>query len=146
MSVPHAADLLRLLDELDRKVADDLESEVLDFKPWQGPKDDLKLACEYAACFANAGGGVVVFGVADKVRGRAQAIHGARGYDLDVFRRGIFDGTRPGVAAEVVELNVPEGTGKLLVVRVNEGDSKPYGTAAGCSSSAWARTACRWTR
>jgi ATP-dependent DNA helicase RecG len=131
MSVPDTAEVNRLLDQLEHRIADDLESEVLDFKPWQGPKDDLKLACEYAACFANAGGGVVVFGVADKVRGRAQAIHGARGYDLDVFRRGIFDGTRPGVAAEVVELNVPEGTGKLLVVRVNEGDSKPYGTAAG---------------
>lgn len=131
MSVPHAADLLRLLDELDSQVADDLESEFLDFKPWQGPKDDLKLACEYAACFANAGGGVVVFGVADRVRGRAQAIHGVRGHDLDVFRRGIFDGTRPGVSAEVFELDVPEGTGKLLVVRVAEGDSKPYGTAAG---------------
>jgi ATP-dependent DNA helicase RecG len=131
MSVPDTAEVSRLLDQLEHRIADDLESEVLDFKPWQGPKDDLKLACEYAACFANAGGGVVVFGVADKVRGRAQAIHGARGYDLDVFRRGIFDGTRPGVAAEVVELNVPEGTGKLLVVRVNEGDSKPYGTAAG---------------
>lgn len=131
MSVPHAADLLRLLDELDSQVADNLESEFLDFKPWQGPKEDLKLACEYAACFANAGGGVVVFGVADRVRGRAQAIHGVRGHDLDVFRRGIFDGTRPVVSAEVFELDVPEGTGKLLVVRVAEGDSKPYGTAAG---------------
>lgn len=131
MTAPNAADILRLLDELDRQVADDLESEFLDFKPWQGPKEDLKLACEYAACFANAGGGVVVFGVADRVRGRAQAIHGVRGHDLDVFRRGIFDGTRPGVAAEVFELDVPEGTGKLLVVRVEEGGSKPYGTAAG---------------
>ena len=87
MSVPDIAEVSRLLDQLEHRIADDLESEVLDFKPWQGPKDDLKLACEYAACFANAGGGVVVFGVADKVRGRAQAIHGARGYDLDVFRR-----------------------------------------------------------
>jgi len=131
MSVPRTADLLRLLDELDSFVADDLESEFLDFKPWQGPKEDLKVACEYAACFANAGGGVVVFGVADRVRGRSLAIHGVRGHDLDVFRRGIFDGTRPGVSAEVFEVDVPEGTGKLLAVRVAEGDSKPYGTAAG---------------
>lgn len=89
------------------------------------------MSVPHAACFANAGGGVVVFGVADRVRGRAQAIHGVRGHDLDVFRRGIFDGTRPGVQAEVFELDVPEGTGKLLVVRVAEGSSKPYGTAAG---------------
>ena len=131
MPVPDANAIRLLLDQLDQHVADDLESDVLDFKPWQGPKDDLKLACEYAVCFANAGGGAVVFGVAEKVRGRAKAIHGARGYDLDVFRRGIFSGTRPGVAVEVFELVVVEGTGKLLVVRVPEGDSKPYGTSAG---------------
>lgn len=131
MAIPDTAALHRLLDQLDVCIADDLESEFLDFKPWQGPREDLKLACEYAACFANAAGGMVVFGVADKVRGRSQAIHGVRGYDLDVFRRGIFDGTRPGVAAEVFEIEVPEGTGRLLVVRVPEGASKPYGTAAG---------------
>ena len=131
MSLLNANEITRLLDQLDQYIADDLESEFLDFKPWQGPKEDLKLACEYAVCFANAGGGVLVFGVADKVRGRANAIHGVRGHDLDVFRRGVFDGTRPGVAAEVFELDVSEGTGKLLVVRIAQGDSKPYGTAAG---------------
>lgn len=131
MPVLSDAEILALLERLEQEVADDLESQHLDFKPWQGPKEDLKLACEYAACFANAEGGVVVFGVADKVRGRAQAIQGARGYDLDVFNRGIFNGTRPGVTAEVTELDVPEGTGKLLVMRVQTGPNKPYGTAAG---------------
>ncbi len=131
MSIPDIAQLLTLLDRLDDGIADDLESQFLDFKPWQGPKEDLKLACEYAVCFANASGGVVVFGVADKVRGRGQAIEGAKGYDLDIFRRGIFDGTRPGIEAEVEEILVPEGTGKLLVVRVPSGVRKPYGTSAG---------------
>jgi ATP-dependent DNA helicase RecG len=73
----------------------------------------------------------VVFGVSDKVKGRAQAIQGIKGHDLDVFRRGIYDGTRPGIDAEVFELDVPEGSGKLLVLRVPEGQHKPYGTAAG---------------
>lgn len=129
MSIPDKAQILALLDRLDSCIADDLESQFLDFKPWQGP--DLKLACEYACCFANAGGGVVVFGVADKVQGRKQAIHGAKGYDLDAFRYGIFNGTRPGIEAEVEEIKVPEGTGKILVMRVPEGERKPYGTAAG---------------
>ncbi len=131
MSVPDTAQILALLDRLDSCIADDLESQFLDFKPWQGPKDDLKLACEYACCFANGGGGVVVFGVADKVRGRRQAIHGAKGYDLDAFRYGIFNGTRPGIEALVEEIAVPEGTGKILVMRVPEGAHKPYGTTAG---------------
>ena len=131
MSVPDTAQILALLDRLDSCIADDLESQFLDFKPWQGPKDDLKLACEYACCFANGAGGVVVFGVADKVRGRKQAIHGAKGYDLDAFRYGIFNGTRPGIEALVEEIAVPEGTGKILLVRVPEGAHKPYGTTAG---------------
>ena len=60
--------LLALLAQLDDAIADALESEFLDFKPSLGPKEDLKVACEYAVCFANAAGGVVVFGVADKQR------------------------------------------------------------------------------
>ncbi len=131
MSIPSRDDVLALLDQLEGHIADDLESEHLDFKPSHGPKEDLKVACEYAVCFANAGGGVVVFGVADKVKGRAQAIQGTQGHDVDVFKRGIYDGTRPGIEAEVFELSVPEGTGRLLVVRVPDGTQKPYGTAAG---------------
>ena len=131
MSIPDTAQILALLDRLDFCVADDLESQFLDFKPWQGSKEDHRLACEYACCFANGAGGVVVFGVADKVRGRKQAIHGAKGYDLDAFRYGIFNGTRPGIEALVEEIAVPEGTGKILVMRVPEGAHKPYGTTAG---------------
>ncbi|MCZ2106382.1 MAG: ATP-binding protein [Burkholderiales bacterium] len=131
MSIPSNEDILALLAQLDDAIADAVESEFLDFKPSLGPKEDLKVACEYAVCFANAAGGVVVFGVADKQRGRAQAIVGTHGHDVDVFKRGIYDGTRPGIEAEVLELSVPEGTGKLLIVRVPEGQQKPYGTAAG---------------
>ena len=131
MSTPSNEQLIALLDQLEVGIADDLESQFLEIKPWQGPREDLKLACEYASCFANASGGVLIFGVADKVRGRAQAIHGAKGYDLDVFRRGIFDGTRPNIDAEVAEIAVPEGSGKLLVMRICPGERKPYGTSAG---------------
>lgn len=68
MSIPSNEDILALLAQLDDAIADALESEFLDFKPSLGPKEDLKVACEYAVCFANAAGGVVVFGVADKQR------------------------------------------------------------------------------
>lgn len=44
---------------------------------------------------------------------------------------GIFDSTRPNLAVEVEELRVPEGTGRLLVVRVPRGEHPPYGTAQG---------------
>lgn len=129
--IPTNEGIRALLDRLDELPADALEGLHLDFKPWGDPKACMKLAVEYAVCFANADGGVVVFGVADGVRGRAAAIHGAKGYDLDVWRRGLFDSTRPNVAVVVEEITVPEGTGKLLVVRVPKGDTPPYGTADG---------------
>lgn len=124
-------ELLRLLDRLEHEPADALESQWLDFKPWQDPKSDLKVAWEYAACFANAEGGTLVFGVSDRTVGRARAIHGARGFDVDVFRRGIYEGTRPALSVSVSVLQVPEGTGALLVVHVPRGDAGPYGTSAG---------------
>jgi len=131
MNPPNNDEILQLLTRLDGEIADSLESEFLDFKPSLGPKDDLKVACEYAVCFANARGGVVVFGVADKIRGRAAAIQGTQGHDVDTFKRALFDATRPGIEADVFELAVPEGSGTLLVVRIPEGRQKPYGTAAG---------------
>ena len=129
--LPTNDEILALLAQLDHKIADDLETEWLDFKPFSDPKSDLQVAVEYTVCFANAQGGVVVFGVADRERGRAKAIHGARGYDLDTWRRGIYQATNPNLSVEVAELAVPEGTGKLLVVRVPKGDGVLYGTSKG---------------
>jgi ATP-dependent DNA helicase RecG len=131
MSVPSNPEIMNLLAQLDHTIADNLESSNLDFKPWNNPKDDMKIALEYAACFANGEGGVVVFGVMDKTIGRSKAIHGAHGYNLDTWRRGIFDGTRPHLEVDVEELPVPEGTGRLLIVRIPKGNSPPYGTAQG---------------
>ena len=55
------ADIATLLQRLEGSAADDLETETLEFKPWNGHKDDLRVAVEYAVCFANAEGGVIVF-------------------------------------------------------------------------------------
>ena len=42
MKIPLDAEILALLEELERKTAGDLESEVLDFKPWQDVKTARK--------------------------------------------------------------------------------------------------------
>lgn len=131
MSIPGREQILVILDQLEHCVGDALENQFLDFKRSQGPKEDLKVACEYASCFANALGGVLVFGIDDKMKGREQAILGVSGHNPDIFRRGIFSGTRPSIDAEIEELIVPEGTGRLLVIRFPEGTQKPYGTTAG---------------
>lgn len=128
--IPTNRQILDLLDELDTKIADDLESKWLDFKPWSGPKEDMKLAAEYAVCFANAEGGVVVFGVNDKKRGRAKAIHGVGKYDEDRWQRSIFQATKPGINVELSELRIAEGTGRILVMRVPASD-KLHGTSQG---------------
>lgn len=57
--IPSDETVLRLLDRLDENRAVELESEVLDFKGWEGPKKSLAEAVEMAVCFANAEGGLV---------------------------------------------------------------------------------------
>ncbi|MBY0579261.1 MAG: Fic family protein [Burkholderiales bacterium] len=132
MPRPSDSEILELLNELDRVPAGELESDWLDFKPWKNAREDLKVAIEYAVCFANGKGGAVVFGVEDKMMGRSKAIHGIGNCDLDVWCRGISDATRPNLSAEVSELAVPEGTGKILVVRVAKSETGVlYGTAGG---------------
>lgn len=131
MSIPTNDEILVILDQLESSVADEMESFWLEFKPWREPREDMRVAAETAACFANADGGAIVFGVADRTRGRAQAIHGASRYDINTWRSSIFASTRPNLNVEVSELTVPEGTGKLLVVRVPKGPTPPYGTAEG---------------
>jgi len=37
------------------------------------------VAVDYAVAFANAEGGVIVFGIADRIRGWKNAIHGVSG-------------------------------------------------------------------
>ncbi|UTW70478.1 putative DNA binding domain-containing protein [Anaerobacillus sp. HL2] len=62
----------KLLDKLETSIADELESQHLDFKQWitRSFDDNIKLMLKMAVCMANGGGGSVVFGVADKVIGK----------------------------------------------------------------------------
>lgn len=131
MTVPTNAEILSLLDLLEHETADDLEGPRLEFKPWTDSKQCMRVAVEYAVCFANAEGGVIVFGVRDQTRGRVVAIHGAGRCNVDTWRRTLFAGVRPGLSVEVDQLTVPEGTGKLVIVRVPRGDNPPYCTADG---------------
>lgn len=80
---PTNEEILALLERLDAVVADDLETEFLEFKPWlPDVKDNMTAALEYTVCFANhASGGVVVFGVKDRTRGRKEAYTRIKGID-----------------------------------------------------------------
>ena len=129
--IPTDDDILRVLDDLESRCADDLETHHLDFKRWKDVKASLKTGTECAACFANADGGVVVFGVDDKPVGRSAAIHGTSGFDVDRWRHRIYESTRPNLDVQVGELHIPEGTDRLLVVRIRKGLKPPYCTSSG---------------
>lgn len=55
--------ILSLLPLLEEQIADELETETLDFKECPNEAKLRELAKEMAICFGNASGGTVVFGV-----------------------------------------------------------------------------------
>jgi ATP-dependent DNA helicase RecG len=130
------AEIRELLEKLDNCVADDLEDQELDFKQWdsQSLKNSLKTVVDMAVCMANGEGGVVVFGVADHVKGRAKAILGVPlEIDVSKLKQTVYDRTEPKIMPVFEELPVSEGTGRLLIMRVFNGlppytDTAGYGT------------------
>lgn len=124
-----------LLARLDEVEADALESQDLDFKEW--PADDrhaVRLAVDMAVCMANGGGGSVVIGVRDRVVGRANAILGVPpGADPHQLKRDIYERTAPKLTPEILELAVPEGSGRLFLMQVH-GGLPPYTTTAGAGT------------
>ena len=128
-----AANIDSLLAELDHCFADDLEGQDLDFKQWD-PKSRnsaVKAVVEMAVCMANGGGGTVVFGVADQIKGRDQAILGVPPeIDSNLLKKAVYDRTDPKITPVFEELAVPEGTGRLLLMQIYSG-IPPYTDTAG---------------
>jgi len=127
------SEIANLLDELNIQIADELEGQDLDFKEWnpRSLDDATRLAVDMAICMANGGGGTVVFGVADKVVGRDQAVRGVPlNVEVNSLRKRIYDQTDPKLTPHFEELSVPEGTGRLLVMQVLPG-LPPYTDTSG---------------
>jgi len=101
------AEITRLLNDLDTTIADNLEDQDLDFKEWDTkslPKA-LRTVIEMAICMANGGGGTVVFGVSDKILGRARAILGVPPeIDQNILMRQVYDSTDPKITPVFEEL------------------------------------------
>ena len=108
-----------MLEALERiakgATADSQEDEWLDFKEDVGEfKPTVEILSQTAACLANAGGGWIVLGVADKVSGPSAL----RGTALAPRRvqRAIYDRTRPPLNVGCEELEFRQT--RLLVVQV----------------------------
>jgi len=129
----NTAEITRLLDELDSVKADDLEDQDLDFKEWnvRSLPDSIALVIEMAVCMANGGGGTIVFGVKDKVIGRASAILGVPlEIDQNILMKRVYDATDPKITPVFEDIRVPEGTGRLLIMHIHSG-LQPYTDTAG---------------
>lgn len=127
------ADIVALLSELEHGVADELEDQDLDFKQWNTQSRDkaIKTLVQMAVCMANGGGGTVVFGVAEHLAGRAQAILGVPPeIDTNLLKKAVYDQTDPKITPVFEGLTVPEGTGRLLIMQIYPG-MPPYTDSAG---------------
>ena len=126
------AEVEELLEQLDERSADELEAQDLDFKEW-GRDDRAAVikAVDWAVCMANGGGGTIVFGVADDLVGRRNAVVGVpRDVAVDRLRLAIYDRTDPRLTPTFDEIEVPEGTGRVLAMHVHPG-IPPYTDASG---------------
>ncbi|MEK6342819.1 MAG: RNA-binding domain-containing protein [Curtobacterium sp.] len=104
--------------EAGRASANDLEGDQLDFKrPKDSTQDTAHDMADAAVCFANAGGGIIVLGVADKAKGR-EAFLGTT-LDAQYLRRRIYDVTAPRLDVSVNEEYFSGA--RLLVIDVQEG-------------------------
>jgi len=121
-----------LLARLDGEPGDALESETLEFKPWdphpEARASHLRELRETVVCLANSRGGTIILGVADRKRTRRDAIHGVGTLDIADLRRRIYDGTEPRILVDIEELVEPEG--RLLIIRVPRG-MPPHTTSEG---------------
>jgi len=125
--------LLDLLDQLNECRAEELEGQDLDFKEWDLQSFDkaVKTVVEYAICLTNGGGGEVVFGVRDKLVGRAEAILGVPPeVDVTQLTKAVYDRTDPRITPHFEAITVPEGTGRLVVMHLLPG-IPPYTDTAG---------------
>jgi len=120
------------LEELEKKVADELESQMLDFKRWNKSLDDsMKIIIEYAVCMANGGGGSVIFGVENNILGRENAITGVpKKLDISILMQRVYEKTDPHITPFMELIDVPEGTGKILLMNIFPG-LPPYTTTDG---------------
>jgi len=115
-------EILNLLDQLEKKKAEELESETLDFKKWVNkPKELYKMLIEYAVCFANQKGGTLVLGVNDKVKGKDKAVTGCSGYNIPEMKSRVYEATDPKILVDIEELYIEDMGVTMLLVHIPQG-------------------------
>lgn len=121
-----------LLKRLESNIADDIEGQELDFKQWEENfKEMMKILVRAVVSFANAGEGLVIVGVKERVKGCEKAILGVpRDVDIMGVQKSIYDQTEPHITVGIQEIHVEYGTGRVLAIQVFPG-MPPYTTSDG---------------
>ena len=128
-----AKDIAALLPKLEYHIADEFEDQDLDFKQWDSQSRDksVQMVVRMAVCMANGGGGTVVFGVADQVKGQQQAVLGIPlEIDINILKKAVYDQTDPKIMPVFEMMTVLEGTGRLLLMHIHPG-LPPYTDTSG---------------
>lgn len=121
--------ILSLLLTLDEQIADDLETETLDFKECPSEIKLREMAKEMAICLGNASGGTVVFGVRERVRGCDKAIIGIDfAPDLEALNATLYDSIDPKLPVQFEWMMY--NSRRLLLMHVYP-SMPPYTTTSG---------------
>ena len=118
------AEIEALLDTTEESIVEDLEGQQIDFKVWGSgsPREQLQLVITAAVCMANGGGGTVVFGVADGIKGCGNAIVGVpHSVGTQTLVQQVYNATDPKLTPVFEEIEVSEGTGRLIAMHVHPG-------------------------
>lgn len=100
--------------------ADSLEDAMLDFKQESSTiRETLQLLADTVVCLANAYGGTIILGVADKPVTGGSFLGVSPALSVDTVIRGIYDRTDPKLSVPVAERH--EAGRRLLVVTVPRG-------------------------
>ena len=122
------SEIMRIIQQLDHHIADDFEAQDLDFKQWNysSTEENVNKMIKYAVCMANGGGGSVVFGVADKVRGLDNVLLGIP-FDVNIeeLQKRVFENTDPHIIPLFDELFYNNHSIRVLVMNVLP-ETPPY--------------------
>jgi ATP-dependent DNA helicase RecG len=121
------------VDEVIRgRPADSLEHQTLEFKTSRAAlKETFRLVAEASVCLANADGGDIVVGVADRVSGAAALEGLPAGLSVEAVRRAIFDRTIPPITVIAHREEIDDSD--VLVVTVPPA-LQPCATTAGTAT------------
>ncbi len=125
-------DIPDLLNQLETRIADDLEGQELDFKQWEeNIREMIRILVRSVVSFANAGEGMIIVGVKERTKGKEKAILGVpRDIDILDLQKSIYDKTEPHITVKIQDIWVEYGTGRLLAIQVFPG-MPPYTTSDG---------------